>query len=71
MADTVVNTAPAAAPVERDSGGFGFFLGVLLLLVVAFLVIYFGFGAIRGATSGTTVNVPKQVDVNVNGQKAY
>ncbi len=64
MADTIVNTPGQTGTSES---GLGFFLGILLLLVVAFLVIYYGFGGLfRGLSGGTTVEVPKSVDVNLN-----
>jgi hypothetical protein len=67
VADTIVNT-PTSVPSESRDSGLGFFLGILLLLVVAFLVIYYGFGGLfRGFTGGgTTIEVPRSVDVNVN-----
>lgn len=53
---------------DTDRGnGAGFILGVLLLLVLAFLFLYYGLPAIRSAAA-PQVNVPGQVDVNVNRQ---
>jgi hypothetical protein len=51
---------------DGESGnGAGFLLGVILLLVVAFLFLYYGLPAIRTAAA-PQVNVPGQLDVNVN-----
>lgn len=48
-----------------DSGsGVGTMLGIILLVVLAFLLFYYGLPAIRNA--GTNVNVPGKIDVNVN-----
>jgi hypothetical protein len=50
-----------------DSGsGMGFLLGVIMLIVFAFLLFYYGLPALRSASSGPTVNVPGKIDVNVN-----
>lgn len=60
---TVVNT-PAQG---ESSSGMGFMMGMILLLVVLFLLFYYGLPAIRNAGSGgTSVNIPDKVDVNVN-----
>jgi hypothetical protein len=64
MAETIVHDHTAT-----DSGsGAGIILAVVILLVLAFLVI-FGIPYLRGmgATSAPQVNVPGQVDVNVHG----
>ena len=50
-----------------DSGsGMGFVLGVLLLLLVAFLFFVYGLPAISRTMSTPQINVPGTVDVNVN-----
>lgn len=66
---TIVNTTPAA---PSDSGSSAqFLIGAVLLLVLAFLFFYYGLPAIRTATApaqqGTSIQVPDQIDVNVNG----
>lgn len=50
------------------SGGMGFLLGVILLLATLFLFFYYGLPMMRQATS-PTINIPRQVDVNVNQTK--
>lgn len=66
---TIVNTTPAAT---NDSGsGSQFLIGAIVLLVVAFLFFYYGLPAMRNAAApaqqGTSIQVPDQIDVNVNG----
>jgi hypothetical protein len=56
-----------AAPVpQTQSNGMGFFLGVLLLLVVGFFLVYYGGPLIRSTYSTPQVNIPGKIDVNVN-----
>lgn len=47
-------------------GGISFFWGVLLVIVILFLLVYFGLPFLRGATSNTPVQVPGKIDVNIN-----
>lgn len=55
--------------VERDSGGGGGVLAVVLL-IIAVLVLLWVFRDELGFTGGsdTNIDVPEQVDVNVNNQ---
>lgn len=66
---TIVNNPPAEQP--RDSGGSNSLLGVILIIIVIFLVFYYGLPYLQAGFSGggTQINVPKQVDVNVNQQQ--
>ena len=58
----VNNTAP-----QSDSGnGMGFLLGVILLIVFVVLLIYYGLPLIQRSTSAPQLNVPSEIDVNVN-----
>jgi hypothetical protein len=52
-----------------SAGGMGFLLGVILLLATLFLFFYYGLPMIQQAASGPTINIPRQVDVNVNQTK--
>jgi hypothetical protein len=64
---TVVNT-PASS--QESGSGVGFLMGIILLFVFLFLIWYYGLPMLRGATqtqTSPTINVPEQVDVNVNG----
>jgi hypothetical protein len=62
---TIVNNPPA----ENNSGnnGMGFLIGVILLIVVIVLFFYYGLPMLQNA-SPPQVNVPDQIDVNVNNQ---
>ncbi len=59
---TVVNNPPAGS-----NNGFGFLLGVLVLLVVIALFFIYGLPRIIPQYfGGVQVNVPKSVDVHVS-----
>jgi hypothetical protein len=64
---TIVNT-----PATRESdGGMGFLLGVIALIVFAVLFIYYLLPALQSGfstSSSPTINVPKDINVNVNQQ---
>lgn len=69
---TVVNN-PVAGDGDAGGNGVGFFMGILLLVVVVFLVLVYGLPGIRqGTGSGTgstttqpNIKVPDKVDVNI------
>lgn len=63
---TIVNS-PAS---QGESGGYGFLLGIIALLVVVVLFVFYGVPALRNMgpaqiTVPTEVKMPDQVDVNV------
>ncbi len=59
---TVVNTP---APAE-NTGGSGFFIGVLLLIGFVSILLYFGIPAIqRMGPVQVNVPMPNKIDVNV------
>ncbi len=61
MADTVNTTG--------DSGGMGFFMGVIVLILFVMFLIFYGLPYLRGAgggNSGGGVTVPDKIDVNIN-----
>lgn len=71
---TIINNPPTTNDNGGSGMGVGMILGVVLLVIVAFLLITFGWPAIRSGTGnqntentgdGTTFNVPDQIDVNV------
>jgi hypothetical protein len=52
---------------STSGSGMGFLMGIILLIVLAFLLFYYGLPALRGgAGSGGGVNVPSRIDVNMN-----
>ena len=55
-------------PGSNEGGnGVGTILTVVLVLVVLFLFFVYGLPAMRGGNNGgTNINVPDQIDVNVN-----
>lgn len=66
MAKTVI-----VNPQSSDNGGngMGFFLGIVLLIAFILMVFYFGMPYVRSLmnqNSGTQINVPDTIDVNVN-----
>lgn len=60
----IVNT-PTQAHDDR-SNLLGTILGLILLAVLAYLFIVYGLPALRGGTQAPQLNVPSQIDVNVN-----
>lgn len=50
---------------EGSNNALGLIIGVVLLVLLAFLFLYYGLPMIRN-TMTPQVNVPSQVDVNVN-----
>lgn len=72
MATTVVNSTPAT--VDSSDRGMGFFLGVVLLLIVAGAFFMYGLpmiyrnsggGASTGSSTGSQINVPDHMNVNI------
>ncbi|KKP28564.1 MAG: hypothetical protein UR15_C0025G0013 [Parcubacteria group bacterium GW2011_GWA2_31_28] len=65
---TVVNNPP-----NSDSGGngMGFLLGVILLVVAVFLLFTYGLPILQrsGGNANPQLNVPGQVDVNIQKSK--
>ena len=59
---TVVNNPPA----NDAGGGMGMIVGLIVLLIIGFLFFWYGLPALRSMqSSGTQINVPNQIDVNV------
>lgn len=60
---TVINNPGTA---QESNSGIEFLLGVILLIVFAILFFVYGLPYIANSLSGSQVNVPGKVDVNVN-----
>lgn len=64
---TIVNNPPA--PKESE-GGMGMIMGLIVLLVMAYLFFVYGLPAIRQMQPATPqINIPEKIDVNINQQK--
>lgn len=69
MVTVVNNPAPSS-----DSSGSGFLIGVIVLVIIGALIWFYGVPAMRKGTTEINVppaqiNVPSQIDVNVNQPK--
>lgn len=66
---TIVNQPPAQT--NTNNGGYGFLLGIILLIAFVLLVFYYGLPYLRGSanTAAPQVNVPGKIDVNVQQPK--
>lgn len=65
MATIVNNPAP-----NNSDNGMGFLLGIIVLVVVGVLFFFYGLPLIQqGMNKGIQVNVPKDINVNVQQSK--
>jgi hypothetical protein len=55
---------------DETSAGLGWVVGLMLLIALAFLLFYYGLPAFRGAATTPQINVPGQIDVNMNQPQA-
>lgn len=60
---TVVNNP---GTTTDSSNSWGFVVGILLLIIFLFALLYYGLPALNNAASQPAVSVPEQVDVNIN-----
>ena len=71
---TIVNNPPVSssqggptAPAEHSDSGMGFFIGLLVVIVLGVLFFAYALPAMRSDNSGgTNINVPDRINVNVN-----
>jgi hypothetical protein len=71
MATTVVNPQPASES-NGGSNGMGFILGIILILFLVVLFFIYILPLVQQSISqgtGTQVNVPKDINVNVDQKK--
>jgi hypothetical protein len=62
---TIVNNPP---PSNDSNGGVGMIVGLVILVVLAYLVIVYGLPAIKQIGS-PQINIPGKIDVNVQQTK--
>ncbi len=59
-------TEPHVHTQDSGMGGMGFLMGIILLILFVFALLYYGLPMLRNATTTPAVTVPDQIDVNVN-----
>lgn len=63
---TIVNNPPS----NNSGGSLGMIIGLVVLIVIGYLVWVYGLPALRNVGTGTPqINVPSQIDVNINQPK--
>lgn len=63
---TIINNPPS----DNSGGPMGMIIGFVILLVLGYLIYVYGIPAIQQVKVGTPqINVPSQIDVNVNQPK--
>lgn len=64
---TIVNNPPAS---NDSSGSMGMIVGLIVLVIVAYLFFVYGLPAIQHMQVGIPqINIPSKIDVNVNQSK--
>ncbi|KKS93679.1 MAG: hypothetical protein UW68_C0032G0003 [Candidatus Collierbacteria bacterium GW2011_GWB1_44_6] len=59
---TIINNPPS-----ESGGGMGMLVGLIILLVLGYLLWIYGLPALRNMQVPTpTINVPSEIDVNIN-----
>ena len=63
---TIVNNPPSS---DNSGGALGMIVGLVILLILLYLGYVYGLPAIqRMQSGGVQINVPENIDVNVNQQ---
>jgi len=52
---------------EDSNTGVGFLIGILVVVLLGILFFAYALPSLRNAGSGTNVNVPDRINVDVNG----
>lgn len=61
---TIINNPP---PENNSGGGVGMIIGIIVLLVLAYLFFIYGIPAIKQMQLGSPqINIPSKIDVNIN-----
>lgn len=65
---TIVNNP---TPTTDEKGGYmGLIVGIIVIMILAYIFMTFGLPAIRQMQVGTPqINIPSKIDVNVNQPK--
>lgn len=64
---TIINTP--SGTTGDNSSAFTFLIGAILLVAMFFLFVYYGLPALRGGTQAPSVEVPSQINVDINPQQ--
>lgn len=60
---TIVNTPPT----EKSGSPMGWIFGLVILVIVGYLIYVYGIPALKNLqTGGVQINIPENVNVNVN-----
>ncbi len=62
---TIVNNPP---PLNDSNGGMGMIVGIIVLIVVAYIFFMYGLPAIKQIGS-PQINIPSKIDINVQQAK--
>lgn len=71
MATTIINPQPSEQSSNNANNGMGFILGIILILFLVVLFFIYVLPLIQQSISqgtGTQINVPKDINVDVNQQ---
>lgn len=64
---TIINNPPSS---DNSGGPMGMIIGLVVLLVVGYLIWIYAIPALQGMQVGTPqINIPSQIDVNINQTK--
>ena len=63
---TIVNNPPSS---DNSGGPMGMIIGIVVLLILGYLVYVYGLPAIRQIGGTPEINIPSEIDVNVNQTK--
>ena len=63
---TVINNPPGTGDGSGSGSSAGLIIGIIIAVILLFVLFAYGIPAMRHSGSGTNVNVPGKIDVNVN-----
>lgn len=66
MATTIVNSN---APRDTPGSGMAYLVGIIFLIMIIALLIYYGIPYIKSSINRPQVNIPNHVDVNIKNTK--